>query len=172
METDKLNGWLVLAANVGVIVGLLLLVYEIRQNTELMRGEIHSIRAEGKASRQMDLANNGVVTEVLAKAVAAGFPDDPVALAALDPAERIRLRLMYVAIIEVTANWHIQCEHGLLVPETCGHGQRQQIVSIVPLARGAGVDLSFTPPSFVAEVQGIMREEGLQPPNDDGTWPD
>jgi hypothetical protein len=33
MESDKVNRWLTLGANIGVIVGLLLLVFEIRQNT-------------------------------------------------------------------------------------------------------------------------------------------
>ena len=33
MDSSKLNSWLTLAANIGVLVGLLLLVVEIRQNT-------------------------------------------------------------------------------------------------------------------------------------------
>jgi hypothetical protein len=33
VDSSKLNSWLTLAANIGVLVGLLLLVVEIRQNT-------------------------------------------------------------------------------------------------------------------------------------------
>ena len=32
MNTEKLNRWLALGANVGVLIGLILLVYEVRQN--------------------------------------------------------------------------------------------------------------------------------------------
>jgi len=35
MNTDRVNKWLTLGANVGVLAGLILLVAEIRQNTEL-----------------------------------------------------------------------------------------------------------------------------------------
>ena len=39
MESTKLNSWLTLAANIGVILGLLLLVVEIRQNTAASRAQ-------------------------------------------------------------------------------------------------------------------------------------
>ncbi len=35
MNTDRVNKWLTLGANVGVLAGLMLLVAEIRQNTEV-----------------------------------------------------------------------------------------------------------------------------------------
>jgi len=34
---DRLNQWLALAANVGVIAGIIFLVYEIRVNTDAVR---------------------------------------------------------------------------------------------------------------------------------------
>ena len=172
MQMDKLNSWLMLAANVGVIIGLGLLVYEIRQNSNLMRAEIDTIRAEGKASRQMDLANNGVMMSIVAKAAEAGFPGEPGALDTLSREELHRLEMMYVAIVEVTVNWHIQCQQELLDDETCNHVQRQQILGIMPRVRAAGLHLGFTPPSFIAEVRRILSEEGIEPPNDDGHWPD
>jgi len=36
MKSEKLNPWLSLGANVGVVIGLALLVMEIRQNTGMM----------------------------------------------------------------------------------------------------------------------------------------
>lgn len=39
MESTKLNSWLTLAANIGVILGLLLLVVEIRQNTAASKAQ-------------------------------------------------------------------------------------------------------------------------------------
>ena len=40
MNSEKVNTWLSLAAIFGVIVGLMLLMVEIRQNTEMMRAQI------------------------------------------------------------------------------------------------------------------------------------
>ena len=36
MNLDKLNNWLTLAANIGVLAGILLVAYEVRQNQELL----------------------------------------------------------------------------------------------------------------------------------------
>lgn len=44
MHIEKLNQWLMLAANVGVLGGMLFLAFEIRQNTSQMRTDAsHSI---------------------------------------------------------------------------------------------------------------------------------
>lgn len=172
MNIEKLQGWLTLGANVGVLIGLGLLIYEIRQNTELMSAEIHSIRAEGKASRQMDLANNGQIADILGELYGSGFPDNPDAMSGLPFSKQLRVRLMYTSILEAMSNWQVQCDYGLLLEETCAVSQRAVIADMVPLAKAAGVSLQFAAPSFIAEVQSVMREEGLPEPNDDGSWPE
>ena len=172
MNMDRANRWLILGANIGVIVGLGLLIVEIQQNSELMRAEIHSIRAEGKANRQMDLANNGVALAVLADAMEKGFPGDPDVFGTLPLVDRSRIRLMYTAILEVMENWYIQCQYGMLNEELCLTTQRGQLVSMLPLIRAVGIDLSSNTPSFVAEIQRLSREAGLPVPNNDGTYPD
>lgn len=172
MNKEELHNWLTLGANVGVLIGLGLLIYEIRQNSELMSAEIHTIRAEGKASRQMDLANNGVAMTIAAKARSLGFPQDPDAVNELSYEERVRLALMYTAILEATENWHIQCQHGLLNDATCTITQRDQLEFLLPLAKGIGVDLVGRTPSFIAEAQNIASDAGLPVPSDDGSWPE
>ena len=42
MNMEKLNHWLMLAANVGVIAGIVFLAIEIRQNTDMMRAQTRS----------------------------------------------------------------------------------------------------------------------------------
>ena len=46
MKSDKLNQWLSLGANLGVIAGILLLAYEIRQNSEVLEAQGRSTRSE------------------------------------------------------------------------------------------------------------------------------
>ncbi len=58
MNTDRVNDWLSLLTNVGVLIGIVLLIIELNQNTELARVEMHAMRAEAKAERQMNLANS------------------------------------------------------------------------------------------------------------------
>ena len=40
MDSEKINRWLTLAANVGVIAGLVLVAVQIRQNTEITKAQI------------------------------------------------------------------------------------------------------------------------------------
>ena len=47
---DKLNQWMTLAANVGVLVGIIFLAYEIRQNTDAVHAQTReAILAAGQA---------------------------------------------------------------------------------------------------------------------------
>jgi hypothetical protein len=53
MEIDKLNRWLTLAANIGVIAGILFLAVELQQNNELMAAQDRYNRYE-VATRTFD----------------------------------------------------------------------------------------------------------------------
>jgi len=46
MASIDVNKWLMLAANFGVLLGVALVVYEIRQNSELMQVQIRQARAD------------------------------------------------------------------------------------------------------------------------------
>ena len=39
MDKDRLNRWLTLGANLGVLVGIILLIFELDQNREMMRAQ-------------------------------------------------------------------------------------------------------------------------------------
>ncbi len=47
MDNHRLNRWLTLGANIGVLIGLLLLILELRQNHEIMRAQIKHDLAMG-----------------------------------------------------------------------------------------------------------------------------
>ena len=46
MDEDKVNKWLTLGANIGVLIGIIFLAVEIRQNTEMTRAQITQSRAD------------------------------------------------------------------------------------------------------------------------------
>jgi len=56
-RTDRLNRWLTLAANLGVIVGLLVLIVEVRQNLDLTRTQMESGRNDLLAQIELSLAS-------------------------------------------------------------------------------------------------------------------
>ena len=67
MNPGKLNDWLTLGANIGVMIGLLLLIVEIRQNTEMMRAQINQSRTEAAQSEQQATYNSDYIPAILAK---------------------------------------------------------------------------------------------------------
>ena len=46
MDTAKLNDWLMVVTNIGVIAGLVLLAYEVAQTNEAMEREARTFRAQ------------------------------------------------------------------------------------------------------------------------------
>ncbi len=47
MDSDRLNRWLTLGANVGVLIGIILLIIELDQNRDMMRAQIRNELAIG-----------------------------------------------------------------------------------------------------------------------------
>lgn len=68
-RTERLQGWLTLAANLGVLVGLVLVIFEINQNTQLARA---AYKSEGNVVTNQIWATvmGDRVADVIAKSVA------------------------------------------------------------------------------------------------------
>lgn len=170
MTTDEINKWLSLLTNVGVLIGIALLVWELNQNTELARAEMHAIRADAKADRQMSLANSGEISRIAQTAFAAGFPGNPESLAALTDEDRFRFAGFLEGLKEAVANWHYLCQQDMLDDELCRSGYRSEVKRIVPMMHAMRVTFTNMRESFVADVRNIASEEGLPVPNKDGSW--
>jgi hypothetical protein len=50
MDTDRLNKWVILGANIGVLVGIILLIFEIDQNRQAIRAQTRNDIAQGAIS--------------------------------------------------------------------------------------------------------------------------
>lgn len=90
---DRTNRWLTLAANLGVLLGLIVLVFEVRQNATLSRVALETSRAEAQATTELRLIAPEL-TEVWVKAI-----DTP---EALSPAE---IRTMDGTLVAIVMTW-------------------------------------------------------------------
>jgi hypothetical protein len=107
MTADNVNRWLTLAANLGVLVGIILLLIELNQNATMMEAQISNERSSQGIDIFMAMANSAELSEIDATLRDSGFPDDAVSLEQLTPrqyrqyswylrAERFRLEnLLY-----------------------------------------------------------------------------
>ena len=67
MDADNVNKWLTLSANFGVVVGLILLIVEIGQNTDMMRAQISQSRTDTALAEQHATYNSDHMPAILAK---------------------------------------------------------------------------------------------------------
>ena len=65
IDSSELNKWLVLAANIGVLLGLVLVIYEIRQNSDLMQVQISQARADAAMESNQQTFDSAYIPSIL-----------------------------------------------------------------------------------------------------------
>jgi hypothetical protein len=66
MDSDKINRWLTLGANLGVVVGIAFLVVEIRQNTTALEAGAYQARSDALQDLSMRVAESEVLATMQA----------------------------------------------------------------------------------------------------------
>ena len=172
MDTDKLNRLLTLTANLGILIGLVLLIVEIRQNTDLVRAQIAMDRTSNTIQYYTSWANGGEVARIEAKLFdqVDGFP---LALGwsdILTTEEKRRYQFRVVSrSIELQNDW-FQCTEGLVNEESCMRGVRVRMRRIMHRVYELGFGFERSQTSYIETMQELALEEGLPAVNDDGTW--
>ena len=72
MSLDKFNRWITVSANIGIVIGLALLIFEIKQNSELVRAQIHQSRTDAYVSNSIAFADSELLLPAYNKVLAAG----------------------------------------------------------------------------------------------------
>ncbi len=106
MNVDSTNRWLTLIANVGVIVGLIFLALEIRQNTEVARSAVDLEITVMGTDFHMRVAEN----PALARAYYIGLRDPD----SLTEDERMQLEYLIPAVFLLMEGAHKQYVRGFL----------------------------------------------------------
>ena len=91
MKTKRINRWLTLGANFGVLIGILLLVAELNQNSLLMQAQLFNDRSSQGTDLFMAMAVSGQLAEIDAQLHESGFPEDPSAISELTAVQRRQL---------------------------------------------------------------------------------
>ena len=69
MDSEKLNRWLSLGANFGVLIGIVFLAIEIRQNTETTRAQMIQSRAETSVFLAAETFNSEHMPDIWMKVI-------------------------------------------------------------------------------------------------------
>ena len=172
MNTEKVNQWLALLANFGVLAGLLLLIYEIRQNTELTRAQIAMERSTSQVEMLSDWANGGEIAriEVLLFEAIEGFPfaTDWSDVLSAEDLRRYRYR-MILRLEQLKNDWY-QCSLGLVPAEVCEREVKERMRRNLHRLYELNLGVDRAPSNFIAEMQDLANALGLPDIDDDGNW--
>jgi len=114
MNSDNVNKWLTLSANIGVVIGLMLLLVELNQNSDLVRAQIHQARSDVWVANRIEFANTEYLLPAYEKFTNAGGPSDPTAIDVLDPTEFARVIRYSTAMMGDYDNLFYQYQQGYL----------------------------------------------------------
>lgn len=103
----KLNQWLTLLANVGVVVGLIAVVIELRHSSQVAEVAAYQTRIAEIQGINLELALSSDLATVLEKFDVEGVE-------ALAPAERRRVRAWYQVILRQMQGQYYQYQSGFL----------------------------------------------------------
>ena len=103
MNSEKLNRWLTLLANIGVVIGLALLIYELRLSQNLAETEAAVRRLDQIQVAQVELATSEFLAAIRVKAQSEGVESlTSVELFKLQQWEnsvRLRMRSQYIEYV-------------------------------------------------------------------------
>lgn len=103
-RADRFHRWLTLAANLGVLVGILLLVLELNQNRTMIRAQTRSELSTGIVDLFTAVAENPELASLRRRADAGEK---------LGPDEMYRYEIITRAFFRYWENVHYQYRHGL-----------------------------------------------------------
>jgi hypothetical protein len=157
MNTDSVNKWLTLSANVGVVIGLFLLLIEIDQNSDLLRAQIHQARSDAHVRMKEDSADSEYLLPAMEKFRLAGGVKNMDAMDALTPIEAARVSLSKEAAHQDYDNLFYQYQQGYLDEEFYQYRVTPTIQELAPWWRKLDIfESSGRRPSFHAEIDRLM----------------
>ena len=154
MNSDRLNRWLTLGANVGVLVGIILLLVELDQNRDMMRAQTRHDMAMGIVDLLMIPASNAQLTDVMFRAQTG---------AELSPKELFQFQMRTNALFRYWEDVHYQYRVGLY---DAVEFSKQKEAWKAALQRSKGMRVfwcdvrTLYSPEYMAEMDALLQENG------------
>jgi hypothetical protein len=133
LNSEKLNGWLTLLANIGVVIGLALLIYEIRQSQNLAETEAAVRRLDQIQVAQIEMATSELLAEIRVRALSEGVDS-------LTSVELYKLQLWEGTVRLRMRSQYIEYVRGYLDQDTA-NGVVEAAVNFLPYWEELGYEL-------------------------------
>ena len=145
MNKIKLNEWLTLAANFGVLLGIFFLAYEINLSRTVALADIYQGRAHARSesSLQIALSSSRFVEADMKFQELMKTHDVAGAVAQLTPEEVYLLRNRHDSLMIRFDNVAFQYQHGL-IPDAFYETQKRGLRTFMPIWSELGVEIPDT----------------------------
>ncbi len=147
----------------GVIVTLVYLAIQIRQNTQSMQegrrltlAQTYQMRADALQDMLVQ-ASTSIIGGIIVKLTEAGYPEDLSALDQLDTEELGRFRLWQIAQQSHWDNMHYQYQQGYLDEEYYEDAIKERVARLAPTWQALGLTQSRK--SFFEEIQRLSGND-------------
>ncbi len=148
---------------IGVVVTLIYLTKQIRQNTlamdearKLALAQTYQMRSDALQSMIVRAAESEHIGPIIIKLTELGYPGRVTALEQLSSEERGRFRLWQIAQQTHWDNMYFQYEHGYLDAESYEDSFKVRVRRLAPTWRA--LDLMAVRRSFLEEIERLERE--------------
>jgi hypothetical protein len=152
-----------LVSAIAVVVTLVYLAIQIRQNTHAMEesrrlalAQTYQIRADALQDMLVRAAESQVIGPLITKLTQHGYPERVEALAQLTPEERGRFRQWQIAQHTHWDNMHFQYQQGFLDEEYYQDSFRERVARLAPTWKALGIAPGRR--SFGAEIERLLAE--------------
>lgn len=157
---SHLSNWIAVVANVGVLVGLVLVILQLNQNERMIRAQTRHEMASGIASLLLDTASSEYLSDVMYRGHG-GLP--------LSPSETYAYETRLNAILRYWEDVHYQYRMGLYDEGEFDKQRMAWRASLDSSARFAGYWCRvrrFYSAEFAAEMDGLLRPDACKKASD------
>jgi hypothetical protein len=149
-----------LVGGAAVVVTLIYLALQVRQNTQAMDenrrlalAQTYQMRADALQDMLVRAADSRHIGPIIIKLTQAGYPEDVASLDLLTPEERGRFRLWQIAQETHWDNMLYQYQQGFLDPEYYQDSFRERVTRLAPIWRA--LNLTGGRKSFLDEIDRL-----------------
>ena len=178
VSSKNFSNWITLSANLAVLVGIVLVLLELNQNSDLMRAQITQVRADNLIASMESRMHSEHWPRISAKLREAATESQThrgdviyttELLKILDPVERERVFYFYLREINDLRAQYIQMQQGYLPEVVWNTSSRGQVIRTMTLAA------AFNRPcnrdeEFRNELNRIAAEEGIPQCSGESAW--
>jgi hypothetical protein len=170
MNSDRISRWLTVGANLGVLVGIVLILFELNQNADLMQAQMIQARTDQITAKYDGMIHSEFWPAIWAKRRSA--KTDREWIASLTPHEYERVKYYYFREYEDLRSQYFQYVEGYVSEQYWRSAIRSQITRLIELmaALGETWDDETRNRPFPALLIQIAKEDKLATLNSEGVW--